>query len=140
MPTPSTAGTVPVTDTASLHPYISNRDVVRLALFFIIPIYTRIHILPSISSTLGHIYIAGSTGVCIVHFSRGNIPLDLVGDIVYGLLVSRLPSWGKLLLPAWIMPEIEGWRGEVVYWAFATRVLTYLLPEYYGRDVEVRCN
>lgn len=132
---------VPVTGTTTLHPRISFRDTVRLALFLIIPIYTRICISPSISSIFWHVYAIGTTGICMVYFSKENIGLNQVGDVIYGVLVSSFPSWDRSLpLIGWIMPEKQGWRGEVFYWVFVARQLTYLLPEWYGSDVEVKYN
>jgi hypothetical protein len=113
-------------------------DVVRLALFFIIPIYARTCMSPSVSSVLGHIYTVGSTGVCVVHFSRGSVKLHHVGDVVYTLLVSGLPKWSKSIsILGCLTPEMEGWRGGVFYYAFAARQSAGLLPLLYGSDVEV---
>ena len=97
------------------------------------------YLFSSISSTFGHIYVIGSTGICIVYFSRGIISPYSVWDIIYGLLAASFPSWGtSILWILWVGSKVEGWRWEVVYWAFVVRQLTYLLPEYYGNDIEVR--
>jgi hypothetical protein len=126
-------------NTSSLHLRLTLRDVLRLVLFLVTPIYARSCIPSSISAKLRHIYIIGSTGVCIVHFSGGRVGLDLVGDAVYGLAMSTFPSWSKSIpLIAWMVPTIEGWHGTVINWMFIAMRLTTLLPEEYGEDVEMR--
>jgi hypothetical protein len=125
--------------TPSLHPRFIFHDILRIALFLIIPIYARFCIEPSVLSTFGHVYVIGTTGVCIVHFSSGIIGLDLTGDIVHGLLVSSFPRWSNSLsLVAWIVPDIGGYRGEIIYWAFVATHVSQLLPDYYGSDIQVR--
>ncbi|RII07841.1 hypothetical protein CUC08_Gglean008819 [Alternaria sp. MG1] len=139
----ATMSTNPIATTPSLHPPFTSRDRLRFALFLIIPVYAQLCILPSISSTLKHIYIVGTTGICIIQFSGDLvggelINLGLVWDIVYGLAISRFPHLSKSYsLTAWIIPEIEGWRGTVIQWAIMLRSLMYLLPENYGSKVEV---
>jgi hypothetical protein len=83
--------------TPSLHPRFTSHDILRIALFLIIPIYARFCIESSVLSTFGHVYVIGTTGVCIVYFSTGMIGLDLIGDIIQGLLVSSFPCWSKSL-------------------------------------------
>ena len=140
----ATMSTNSVASTPSLHPPLTSRDRLRFALFFIIPVYAQFCISPSISSAFEHIYIVGTTGVCIVHFSGDIvggeiINLGLVRYIVYGLAISCFPRLGKSYsLTAWIIPEIEGWRGTVIQWAIIVRALIYLLPENYSSKVEVR--
>lgn len=104
-----------VASTPSLHPLLTSRDRLRFALFLIIPVYAQFCISPSISSALEHIYIVGTTGICIVHLS-GDIAsgeiinLGLVVDIVYGPAISCFPRFSKLYsLTAWIIPEIGGY-------------------------------
>jgi hypothetical protein len=139
MPEFSTARTVPVLDTTPLHSHIALRDMVRIALFLIIPIYARIYLFSSIFIAFGHIYVISTTSICIVYFSKGKVSLHSVWDIIYGLLVSSFPSWGPSILGLiWVGPKFQGWRWEVVYWTCVARQLSYLLPEYYGSDVEVR--
>jgi hypothetical protein len=140
----ATMSTNPITTTPSLHPPLTFRDRLRFALFMIIPVYAQFCVSPSISSALQHIYIVGTTGICIVHFSGDIvggeiINLGLVGDIVYGLAISCFPRLIKSYsLTAWIIPKIGGWRATVMHWAIIVRFLTYLLPENYGSKVEVR--
>lgn len=140
----TTMSTNSVASTPSLHPPLTSRDRLRFALFVIIPVYAQSCISPSISSALEHIYIVGTTGICIVHFSGeivgGEIiNLGLVGDIVYGLAISCFLRLSKSYsLTAWIMPEIGGWGGTVIQWAIIMRALRYLLPENYGSKLEVR--
>jgi hypothetical protein len=127
---------MPEFSTARIVPVL---DMVRIALFLVIPIYARIYLFSSILVAFGHVYVISSTSICITHFSRGIISLHSVWDIIYGLLVSSFPSWGTSILRIiWVGSKIEGWRWEVVYWTFVARQLSYLLPEYYGSDVEVR--
>ncbi len=138
MPEVSAAETVPTLDTTSLHSQIAFRDLVRMALLLIIPIYARIYLFSSIVSAFGHVYVIGTTSICVVYFSQGKISLQSVWDIIYGLLVSSFPSWGPSILSfLWVRPSIQGWRWEVLYWTFVIRHLNYFLPEYYGSDVEV---
>jgi hypothetical protein len=121
------------------HSHIGFRDMLRIALFIAIPIYARIYLFSSVSVAFGHVNVIGSAGIGIIHLGRGISSLDSVWDTIYGLLVSSFPSWGTSILRIiWVGPEIEGWRWEVVYWTFVARELTYLLPECYGSDVEVR--
>lgn len=61
--------TAPAVST-SLHPRLALRDILRLMLFFAIPIYTRFCIISSISSVLGHTCIIGSIGVLHRAFQR----------------------------------------------------------------------
>jgi hypothetical protein len=142
--TSATMSTNAVASTPSLYPSLTSRDRLRFALFLIIPVYAQFCISPSISSVLEHIYIVGTTGICIVHFSGDIvggeiINLGLVGDIVFGLAIFCFPRLSKsYLLTAWIIPEIGGWRGTVIQWAIIMRSLVYLLPENYGSKVEVR--
>ncbi|EHK49777.1 hypothetical protein TRIATDRAFT_18564, partial [Trichoderma atroviride IMI 206040] len=76
--------------------------------------------------------------ICIIYFSKGMISLRSVWDIIYGLLVSSFPSWGASILQIiWDESKIQGWRWEVVYWTWVAIQLSYLLPEYYGSDVQV---
>jgi len=139
MPGFSTARTVPVPDTTLLHSHINFCDMVRIALFLVIPVYARIYLFSSILVVFGHVYVIGCTGVCIIHFSGGVFRLNSVWDVIYGLLMSSFPSWSTSILRIfWVGPKIDGWRWEVVYWTFVARGLTYLLPEYYGSDVKVR--
>ncbi|KAF1939619.1 hypothetical protein EJ02DRAFT_381545, partial [Clathrospora elynae] len=134
--TSATMLTTAVARTSSLHPRLTFRDGLRFVLFLIIPTYAQFCILPSISSAFGHIYIIGTTSICIVHFSGGIISLGQVGDVVYGLAISSFPGLSKSYsLTAWIVPDIEGWRGIVIYWAFIAASLIFLLPENYGSDV-----
>lgn len=44
-------------------------------------------------SALEHVCVIDSTGVDTDYFSTGMVSLDLVGDIVYGLLVSKVLCW-----------------------------------------------
>ncbi|KAF2799196.1 hypothetical protein K505DRAFT_390063 [Melanomma pulvis-pyrius CBS 109.77] len=137
MPTFSTARAVPIPGITPLHSHINLRDRVRIVLFLAIPIYARIYLFSSISVAFGHIYVIGCTGVCIVHFSNGIIGLGTVRDIIYGLFTSSFPGWSTSILRIlWVGSSIEGWRWEIVYWTFVGRQLTYLLPKYYGSDVE----
>ncbi|KAK4066633.1 hypothetical protein Trihar35433_7060 [Trichoderma harzianum] len=138
MPEFSAAETVPVLDTTPLHSQIAFRDLVRIVLLLIIPIYARVYLFSSIFTTFGHIYVISTTSISVVYFSQGKISLHSVWDIIYGLLVSSYPSWGPSILSfLWFGPNIQGWRWEVLYWTFVTRHLNYFLPEYYGNDVEV---
>lgn len=138
MPEFSTAETVPTLDTTPLHSRIAFRDMVRIALLLIIPIYARLYLFASVFTAFGHVYVIGTTSICVVYFSKGKIGLHSVWDIIYGLLVSSFPSWGPSILSfLWVGPNIQGWRWEVVYWTFVASRLNYFLPEYYGSDVEV---
>jgi hypothetical protein len=133
------ATTSSTTRTSSLHPRLTFRHILDLVLFFVIPVYTHFCISPSISSAFWHIYLTGSTGICIVHLTRGMVSLDQIGNMVYGLVISSFPRWSKSYpLLASILPNSKGWRGAVIYWAFTTLNLTCLLPEPYGRDIKVR--
>ncbi|KAL6837960.1 hypothetical protein V8C40DRAFT_18667 [Trichoderma camerunense] len=137
MPEFSTAGTVPVLDTIPLHSQTAFRDLVRMALLLIIPIYARVYLFASVFTAFGYVYVIGTTSICVVYFSKGRISLHSVWDIIYGLLVSSFPSWGPSILSfLWVGPTIQGWRWEVLYWTFVTRRLNYFLPEYYGGVVE----
>ena len=137
--TSATMSTTTAASTASLHPRLTFRDGLRFVLFLVIPIYARFCISPSIVSAFGHIYIIGITGICIVHFSGGIVSLGQVGDVVYGLAISSFPGLSKSYsLTAWIVPDIEGWRGILIYWVFMATSLIFLLPENYGSDVKVR--
>ncbi|KAI8935136.1 hypothetical protein NX059_007730 [Plenodomus lindquistii] len=81
-------------------------------------------------------FIVGSTGVSIVHLSGGIASLGLVGDAVYALAIASLPGLSKSYsLLTWIIPDIDGWRGTAIHWAFIAVSLTFLLPEVYGKDV-----
>ncbi|PTB54684.1 hypothetical protein M431DRAFT_494909 [Trichoderma harzianum CBS 226.95] len=137
MPELSTAGTVPVLDTTPLHSQIAFRDLVRIVLLLIIPIYARMYLFSSIFTTFGHVYVISTTSICVVYFSQGKISLYSVWDIICGLLVSSFPRWGPSILSfLWVGPKIQGWRWEVVYWTFVASRLNYFLPENYGSDVE----
>ncbi|PNP57690.1 hypothetical protein THARTR1_02688 [Trichoderma harzianum] len=139
MPEFSTARTVPTPGTTPLHSHIVFRDMARIALFVILPIYARMYLFSSVLHALGHVYVISTTSICIVYFSREKMSLRSVWDIVYGLMVSCFPSWGPSIIGLiWVGPTIQGWRWEVVYWTFVARQLSYLLPEHYGSDVEVR--
>jgi hypothetical protein len=128
--------TTAVADTSSLHPRLTFRDGLRFVLFLIIPIYARFCISPSISSAFGHIYVIGTTSVCIVHFSGGIVSLSQVRDIVFGLAISSLPGLSKSYpLITWVLSDIEGWRGIVIHWVLIAKSLIFLLPENYGSDV-----
>jgi hypothetical protein len=130
--------TAPVAST-SLHPRLTFPDILRIILFSAIPIYTRFCVITSISSVLRHTCIIGSIGVNIVHFSGGVVTLDQVRCIVYALAMSSFPSWSKpYSLLAWVVPDVKGWRGAVIHWVFAMSSSTCLLPESYGRDIQVR--
>ncbi|UKZ66428.1 uncharacterized protein TrAtP1_007602 [Trichoderma atroviride] len=136
MPESSTKRTIPALGTR-LHPNITFRDSVRIVLFPIIPIYARIYLFSSIWITFGHVYVISTTCICIIYFSKGMISLRSVWDIIYGLLVSSFPSWGASILQIiWDESKIQGWRWEVVYWTWVAIQLSYLLPEYYGSDVQ----
>ncbi|KAF3073828.1 hypothetical protein CFAM422_004246 [Trichoderma lentiforme] len=136
MPEFSTAGTVPVLDTIPLHSQIAFRDLVRIVLLLIIPIYARIYLFSSTLNAFGQIYVISTTSICVVYFSKGKFSLHSAWDIIYGLLVSSFPSWGPSILSfIWVGPKVQGWRWEVVYWTFVARRLSYFLPEY-GLDVE----
>jgi hypothetical protein len=135
----ATMSTSAVASTSSLHPRLTFRDGLRFVLFLVLPIYSRFCISPSIASIFRHIYIIGTTSICIVYFSGGIVTLGEVGDVVYGLAIASFPGLSRSYsLIAWIVPDIEGWRGIVVHWAFIARSLISLLPEDYGRDVKVR--
>jgi hypothetical protein len=137
--TSATMSPTAVASTSSLHPRLTFRDGLRFVLFLVISIYARFWISPSISSAFGHIYIIGTTGICIVHSSGGIVSLGQVGDVVYALAISSFASLSKSYsLTAWIVPDIEGWRGIVIHWAFIALNLIFLLPENYGSDVQVR--
>ncbi|KAF1994455.1 hypothetical protein P154DRAFT_527090 [Amniculicola lignicola CBS 123094] len=124
--------------TILLLPHLSFRDRVRMALFLVIPVYARVFLFSSVSVTFWHLYIVGTTGVSIAHFSKGNIGLASVWDVLYGLLEASFPSWGaSILWFLWIDHGIVGWRWEVIYWIGVPRRLAYLLPELYGSDVKV---
>jgi hypothetical protein len=131
--------TTAVASTSSLHPRLTFCDGLRFVLFLVLPIYSRFCVSPSISSILGHIYIIGTTGICIVHFSGGMVSLGEIGNVVYGLAIASFPGLSRLCsLIASIVPDIEGWRGIVIHWAFIAKYLIFLLPENYGSDVQVR--
>jgi len=133
------ARTVPLPDTTLSPSHLSIRDAFRLALFFIIPVYARLYLSSSVLAAFGHVYVVGCTGISAVYFSGETVSVDAIWDIVYGLSVGSFPSWGPSILQIlWVGPAIEGWRWEVVYWAFVSRRLTYFLPDDYGRNVEVR--
>lgn len=137
--TSAKTSTTAVASTSSLHPRLTFRDGLRFVLFLVIPIYAQFCISPSISSAFGHMYIIGTTGICIVHFSGGIVSLAQVGDVVHGLAISSFTGLSKSYsLTAWIVPDIEGWRGIVIHWAFIAIYLIFLLPENYGSDVKVR--
>jgi hypothetical protein len=138
-PPPPDTRTPTAASAISLHPCLTLRDKLRFGLFFAITMYGRLCLSASVWSTFWHIYIVGSTGVCIVHFSGDYISLGQVGDIVYGLAISSFPIWSKSYrLTSWIVPEIEGWIGLLLYWAFMITKLNCLLPERYGSDIQVR--
>jgi hypothetical protein len=123
---------------SSLHPRLSFRDWLGLALFFIVPTYARFCVLPLISSVLGHIYVIGTTGICIVHFSGGIVSLGEVGNVVRGLAIATLPGLSKSYTwTAWILPDVGGWHGAMIRWAFLATSLAFLLPKNYGSDIEV---
>jgi hypothetical protein len=139
MPEIFTETTDPAPDATPPHSHNGYRDMVRIALSICIPIYARLYLFSSLLVAFVHIYVIGSTGVCIVHFSGGTISVRSVWDVIYGLLISSFPSWGTTILRiSWVGPSIQGWRWEVVYWVFVARRLIYLLPEHCGNDVEVR--
>lgn len=130
--------TAPVAST-SRHPRLTFPDILRIILFSAIPLYTCFCVITSIPSVLRHTCIVGSIGVNIVHFSGGVVTLDQVRCIVYALAMSSFPSWSKpYSLLAWVVPNVTGWRGAVIHWVFAMSSSTCLLPESYGRDIEVR--
>jgi hypothetical protein len=121
------------------HTHLNSRDIMRIALLLTIPIYARSYLFSSVIAALGHVLLIGLIGVCVVRISRGIVGLDLIWDIIYGLIICSFPSWSTSLLKVlWVGPGIKGWRREIVYWAFVARRLTYLLPEPYGNDIEVR--
>ncbi|KAK4084303.1 uncharacterized protein Triagg1_783 [Trichoderma aggressivum f. europaeum] len=137
MPDFSTARTVPILGTTPLRSHTAFRDMVRIALLLIIPIYARLYLFSSILTAFAHVYVIGTTSICVVYFSKEKINLHSAWDIIYGLLVSSFPSWGPSILSfIWVGPKFQGWRWEVVYWTFVARQLSYFLPEYYGSDVE----
>lgn len=91
------------------------------------------------SSIFRHIFIIGTTGISILHFSGGIISLGHVEDVVYGIAMSSFPGLNKSYsFIAWIVPDIEGWRGIMIQWTYIAILLIFLLPESYGRDVRVR--
>jgi hypothetical protein len=134
------AGTYFAAGTTSLQPRLTSRDKLRLGLFFALPIYAQFCLPASIWSCIWHVYIAGSTSVCIIHFSGGHISLDQVGDVAYGLAISSFPTLCKSSpLVSEIIPDVRGWRGVLLSLTFTTTALSYLLPKGYGSDVRVRC-
>lgn len=123
----------------SLHPRLNPLDYLRFLLFLTIPLYVQFSIPPSLASVLGHQYMFATTGICIVHFSGGAVGLDWVRHVVCGLAMSCLPNLSQSYpFLTWIVPNIQGWRGIAVNWMFAALPLIDLLPEIYGRDVQVR--
>jgi hypothetical protein len=138
-PQSTCTGTPAAAGTTSLHPRLTPRDKLRLVLFFATPIYARLFLSASIWSAFWHIYIIGSTGVCIVHFTNGIVSLDEVWKIVSALATSSLPSFSQSFsLIAWFVPDLKGWRGTVIHYACVAITTIYLLPETYGSDVQVR--
>ncbi|EUC30614.1 hypothetical protein COCCADRAFT_28536 [Bipolaris zeicola 26-R-13] len=139
MASPSTTKSTPAvaSSSSSLHPRLTFRDWLRFALFLFIPLYARFYISPSLSSLLGHIYVIGTTGISIVHFRGDVVGLSHVADVAYGVAISSAPRLGRLYsYTARMIPNIEGWRGEVLDWAFIARSVMYILPEMYGKDVK----
>ena len=67
--TPATVSINAVASTPSLYRPLTFCDRLRFALFPIIPVYAEFRISPSISSALKHIYVVGTTSICIVYFS-----------------------------------------------------------------------
>jgi hypothetical protein len=122
--------------TTSLHPRLTPRDMLRIVLFFAIPIYARLFLPVSIWYTFWHICIIGSTSICIVHFTSGIVSLGDVRDIVFALATSGFSSFGNSFsLIAWVVPDLEGWRGTVIRYALVATATVYILPETYGSDI-----
>lgn len=135
----STAQRATFPGSASDHPLVqeSQCNDLRLSLCCIIPIYARAY-LTSLTLVLKHVSVISSLGTGVAILSLGKVPFPLIWNLACALFCTSLPLWGASKFPLKLVNfQIEGWRWEFIYWVFAARQMTHILPERYGGQMEV---
>jgi hypothetical protein len=88
----STKKTGPSPDTTPPTARMSSRDMVRVTLFLVIPLYARFYPFASVLIIVGHLYIVGTILISANYLSKGGLGLGLICDIFYGLIVASFPT------------------------------------------------
>ncbi|KAF2642383.1 hypothetical protein P280DRAFT_547872 [Massarina eburnea CBS 473.64] len=119
----------------------SCNDRLRVALFFLIPIYTRLYLSSHEWAALDIITLHLAILCAIYYYAWFLKPISVEVDpdvwkIISKPILCAFPVWVTYHPAlAWLTWGLEGWRWEVVYWMIALRTVVIILPETYGQDI-----
>ncbi|KAF2637280.1 hypothetical protein P280DRAFT_114097 [Massarina eburnea CBS 473.64] len=122
-------------------PLWTPRDYGRLALFVLIPIYSRIYFFASGIEPLKAVCWQICGIIMVIH--EAAIPIDpsFAWELLRSFVMCAFPAWvNNIPISRWFVADLYQyeWQWEIFYWAFAAKSLVHYLPAPYGSEIQVR--